>query len=120
MGDWPRTSDSVLRRDRWRTCSARRSETLKLLAFGIESRRGKDGELWNCERLRRSIFVGTTSDTKGRADCSRMAYGIRIIQLILGHAGIQQRYLNVRDEELRRELEVSWEKKKRLRLVSGA
>jgi site-specific recombinase XerD len=35
---------------------------------------------------------------------------IRIIQLMLGHASLQQtqRYLNVTDEELRRGLEVSW------------
>ena len=35
---------------------------------------------------------------------------IRIIQLMLGHASLQQtqRYLNVTDEELRKGLEVSW------------
>jgi len=35
---------------------------------------------------------------------------IRIIQLMLGHASIQQthRYLNVTDEELRRGSELSW------------
>jgi integrase len=46
---------------------------------------------------------------------------IRIIQLMLGHASIQQtqRYVNVTDEELRRRLEVSWKNQGRpLRLAS--
>jgi len=57
--------------------------------------------------------------------CRWLADGvdIRIIQLMLGHASIQQtqRYLNVTDEELRRGLEVSWNNKGRpLRLASGS
>ena len=46
-----------------------------------------------------------------------------IIQLMLGHASIQQtqRYLNVTDEEMRRGLEVSWKNQGRpLRLASGS
>ena len=48
---------------------------------------------------------------------------IRIIQLMLGHASIQQtqRYLNVTGEEMRRGLEVSWKNEGRpLRLASGS
>jgi integrase len=46
---------------------------------------------------------------------------IRIIQLMLGHASVQQtqRYLNVTDEELRKGLEVSWTRRRALRLVAG-
>jgi len=46
---------------------------------------------------------------------------IRIIQLMLGHASVQQtqRYLNVTDEELRRGLEISW-KRRTLRVVGGS
>ena len=45
---------------------------------------------------------------------------IRIIQLMLGHASVQQtqRYLNVTDEELRKGLEISW-KRRTLRMVAG-
>jgi integrase len=60
-----------------------------------------------------------------RGRCGLLSDGvdIRNIQLMLGHASIQQtqRYLNVTDEELRRGLEVSWNNKGRsLRLASGA
>jgi site-specific recombinase XerD len=43
-----------------------------------------------------------------------------MIQLMLGHASVQQtqRYLNVTDEELRKGLEVSW-KRRTLKAVSG-
>jgi site-specific recombinase XerD len=45
---------------------------------------------------------------------------IRIIQLMLVHASVQQtqRYLNVTDEELRRGLEISW-KRRTLKVVAG-
>ena len=45
---------------------------------------------------------------------------IRMIQLMLGHASVQQtqRYLNVTDEELRKGLEVSW-KRRTLKAVAG-
>jgi site-specific recombinase XerD len=53
--------------------------------------------------------------------CRLLADGvdIRMIQLMLGHAGIQQtqRYLNITDEELRKGLEVSWGRQ--LRAGSG-
>ena len=56
--------------------------------------------------------------------CRLLADGvdIRIIQLMLGHASIQQtqRYLNVTDEELRKGLEVSWINQGRpMRVVSA-
>ena len=45
---------------------------------------------------------------------------IRMIQLMLGHASVQQtqRYLNVTDEELRKGLEISWQRRA-LRAVAG-
>jgi site-specific recombinase XerD len=65
------------------------------------------------------------NDFSHEGACRLLADGvdIRIIQLMLGHASIQQtqHYLNVTDEELRRGLEVSWNNKGRpLRLASGA
>lgn len=61
----------------------------------------------------------------GGSVCGIVCLGreLRIIQLMLGHASIQQtqRYLNVTDEELRRGLEVSWINRSRaLRAVSGS
>ena len=64
-------------------------------------------------------------DLRHEGACRLLADGvdIRIIQLMLGHASIQQtqRYLNVTDEELRRGLEVSWRNEGRpLRLATGS
>jgi integrase len=98
-------------------------ETLKLLAYGYEPRPGRAGVAWNREQLQRIDF--RWHDLRHEGACRLLADGvdIRIIQLMLGHASIQQtqRYLNVTDEELRRGLEVSWNTKGRsLRLASGA
>jgi integrase len=61
-------------------------------------------------------------DLRHEGACRLHADGvdIRIIQLMLGHASIQQtqRYLNVTDEELRKGLEISW-KRRTLKMVAG-
>ena len=87
-----------------------------------EARRGR-APTWNREQLQRIDL--RWHDLRHEGACRLLADGvdIRIIQLMLGHASIQQtqRYLNVTDEELRRGLEVSWNNKGRpLRLASGA
>src|SRR5690349_369822 len=96
-------------------------ETLKLLANGVTPKAGKEGSDWNAEQLRRIDL--RWHDLRHEGACRLLADGvdIRIIQLMLGHASIQQtqRYLNVTDEELRRGLEVSWKNESRpLRVVS--
>jgi integrase len=96
-------------------------ETLKLLANGLKPKAGKEGAKWNSEQLQ-SIDL-RWHDLRHEGACRLLADGvdIRIIQLMLGHASIQQtqRYLNVTDEELRRGLEVSWKNQGRpLRLAS--
>ena len=62
------------------------------------------------------------ADLRHEGACRLLADGvdIRIIQLMLGHASLQQtqRYLNVTDEELRKGLEVSW-KRRTLKAVAG-
>ena len=74
---------------------------------------------WNAEQLRRIDL--RWHDLRHEDACRLLADGvdIRIIQLMLGHASIQQtqRYLNVTDEELRKGLEVNWGRQ--LRAVSG-
>jgi len=98
-------------------------ETLRLLAHGIEPRSGRKGAAWNQEQVRRIDLHW--HDLRHEGACRLLADGvdIRIIQLMLGHASIQQtqRYLNVTDEELRRGLEVSWKNEGRpLRIASGS
>jgi integrase len=89
-------------------------ETLRLLAHGIEPRPTRTGAAWNREQLQKIDL--RWHDLRHEGACRLLADGvdIRIIQLMLGHASIQQtqRYLNVTDEELRRGLEVSWNNKK--------
>ncbi len=62
-------------------------------------------------------------DLRHEGACRLLADGvdIRIIQLMLGHASVQQtqRYLNVTDDKLRRRLEISW-KRRSLKLVGGS
>lgn len=90
-------------------------ETLHLLAYGIEPRPSRTGVEWNREQLRKIDL--RWHDLRHEGACRLLPDGvdIRIIQLMLGHASIQQtqRYLNVTDEELRRGLEVSWNNKGR-------
>jgi site-specific recombinase XerD len=98
-------------------------ETLKLLANGIEPRGEKEGEEWNRQQLQRIDL--RWHDLRHEGACRLYADGvdIRIIQLMLGHASIQQtqRYLNVTDEGLRKGLEVSWKNQGRpLRLGTGS
>jgi len=98
-------------------------ETLRLLANGIEPKPGREGAQWNREQPERIDL--RWRDLRHEGACRLLAdrVDIRIIQLMLGHASIQQtqRYLNVTDEELRRELKVSWNNKGRpLRLASGS
>jgi integrase len=97
-------------------------ETLKLMAYGYEPKPGRTGAEWNREQLQRIDL--RWHDLRHEGACRLLADGvdIRIIQLMLGHASIQQtqRYLNVTDEELRRGLEVSWSQQGRpLRLAAG-
>jgi integrase len=98
-------------------------ETLKLLANGTTPRAGgKEAIDWNAQQVRRIDL--RWHDLRHEGACRLLSDGvdIRIIQLMLGHASIQQtqRYLNMTDEELRRGLEVSWINQGRpLRAVSG-
>jgi integrase len=98
-------------------------ETLRLLAYGIEPRPSREGAAWNREQLRQIDLHWHDLRHEGASRLLADGVDIRIIQLMLGHASIQQtqRYLNVTDEELRRGLEVSWNNKGRpLRLASGS
>jgi hypothetical protein len=96
-------------------------ETLRLLAYGHDRRYGKEGDAWNREQLGKIDLHWHDLRHEGASRLLADGVDIRIIQLMLGHASVQQtqRYLNVTDEELRRGLEVSWRKSRGLKLVSG-
>jgi len=55
--------------------------------------------------------------------CRLLADGvdIRTLQLVLGHSDINttQRYLNIRDEELRKALTGVWERRRQLKAVGA-
>jgi integrase len=98
-------------------------ETLRLLPNTIEPKPRREGAQWNREQLEHIDL--RWHDLRHEGACRLLADGvdIRIIQLMLGHASIQQtqRYLNVTDEEMRRGLEVSWKNEGQpLRLASGS
>jgi integrase len=98
-------------------------ETLRLLAHGIEPKPSREGAVWNREQLQQIDLHWHDLRHEGASRLLADGVDIRIIQLMLGHASIQQtqRYLNVTDEELRRGLEVNWNNKGRpLRLASGS
>jgi integrase/recombinase XerD len=95
-------------------------ESLLLVANGHDTKRSKHGARVNRAKLRQIDLHW--HDLRHEGACRLLADGvdIRIIQLMLGHASVQQtqRYLNVTDEELRKGLEVSWSRRA-LRAVAG-
>lgn len=95
-------------------------ESLLLIANGYETKRAKPGARVDRAKLREIDLHW--HDLRHEGACRLLADGvdIRIIQLMLGHASVQQtqRYLNVTDEELRKGLEVSW-KRRTLKAVAG-
>ena len=95
-------------------------ESLLLIANGHDPKRAKAGARVDRETLRQIDLHW--HDLRHEGACRLLADGvdIRIIQLMLGHASVQQtqRYLNVTDEELRRGLEISW-KRRTLKIVGG-
>ncbi len=94
---------------------------LRLLAYGFTPRRDKAGDAWNREQLRTIDLHWHDVRHEGASRLLADGVDIRIIQLMLGHASVQQtqRYLNVTDEELRKGLEVSWRRRRALRVVAG-
>lgn len=95
-------------------------ESLLLIANGHETKRAKPGARVGRAKLRQIDLHW--HDLRHEGACRLLADGvdIRIIQLMLGHASVQQtqRYLNVTDEELRKGLEISW-KRRTLKAVGG-
>ena len=96
-------------------------ETPRLLAYGFERRYGREGDACNRQQLAKIDLHWHDLRHEGASRLLADGVDIRIIQLMLGHASVQQtqRYLNVTDEELRRGLELSWRKSRGLKLVVG-
>jgi Phage integrase family len=128
---WRRSCAGAASSARTRSCSAPRMasssptsktawESLLLVANGHDTKRAKPGARVDREKLREIDLHW--HDLRHEGACRLLADGvdIRIIQLMLGHASVQQtqRYLNVTDEELRKGLEVSW-KRRTLKAVGG-
>jgi integrase len=94
--------------------------SLLLIANGHDTKRAKPGARVDRAKLRQIDLHW--HDLRQEGACRLLADGvdIRIIQLMLGHASVQQtqRYLNVTDEELRKGQEVSW-KRRTLKAVAG-
>jgi site-specific recombinase XerD len=94
---------------------------LLLIANGHDTKRPKHGARVDREKLRQIDLHW--HDIRHEGACRLLADGvdIRIIQLMLGHASVQQtqRYLNVTDEELRKGLEISW-RRRSLKVVGGS
>jgi integrase len=95
-------------------------ESLLLIADGHDTKRAKHGA--RVDRAKLQQIDLHWHDLRHEGACRLLADGvdIRIIQLMLGHASVQQtqRNLNVTDEELRKGLEVSW-KRRTLKVVAG-
>lgn len=95
-------------------------ESLLFIANGYDTKRVKRGA--RLDRAKLGEIDLHWHDLRHEGACRLLADGvdIRIIQLMLGHASVQQtqRYLNVTDEELRKGLEISW-RRRALKAVSG-
>ena len=94
---------------------------MRLLAYDYVPRCDTEGDSWNREQLRKIDLHWHDLGHEGASRLLADGVEVRIIQLMLGHASVQQtqRYLNVTDEELRRGLELSRTRGKALRLVAG-
>jgi len=79
-----------------------------------------EGDKWNRERLKQIDLRWHDLRHEGACRLLNDGVDVRVIQLMLGHASLQQtqRHLNVTDDELRKGLQVSWQKR-RLKLVVG-
>jgi len=95
-------------------------QSLLLVANGHDTKRTKPGARVDRAKLRQIDLHWHDLRHEGACRLLADSVDIRIIQLMLGHASVQQtqRYLNVTDEELRKGLEVSW-KRRTLKAVSG-